>query len=100
MAKTLKQLLQTERPEIVAQAKERAEDILLEIHLAELRQRMNMTQSEMAALLGVKQPTVSEMEKPGKDLKLSSLKKYAEASGCKLKLAFDLPDGTTYTFTV
>ncbi|MED5830292.1 helix-turn-helix domain-containing protein, partial [Enterobacter hormaechei] len=70
------------------------------IHLAELRDRMNLTQGEIAASLGVRQPTVSEMEKPGRDLKLSSIKRYVEASGGKLRLDVELPDGTHYGFAV
>jgi len=74
--------------------------MLLNIHLAELRERMNLTQGDIASVLGIKQPTVSDMEKPGRDLKLSSLKRYVEASGGKLRLDVELPDGTHYGFTV
>ena len=44
MARTLEQMLKNEKPEIVDKAKKEAEDILLNIHLAELRVRMNLTQ--------------------------------------------------------
>ncbi|MBA1889752.1 helix-turn-helix transcriptional regulator, partial [Escherichia coli] len=81
MARTLDQMLATEKPEVVAKAQKAATEMLLNIHLAELRDRMNLTQGEIAASLGVRQPTVSEMEKPGRDLKLSSIKRYVEASG-------------------
>ncbi|HFG0101958.1 TPA: XRE family transcriptional regulator, partial [Escherichia coli] len=94
MARTLDQMLATEKPEVVAKAQKAATEMLLNIHLAELRDRMNLTQGEIAASLGVRQPTVSEMEKPGRDLKLSSIKRYVEASGGKLRLDVELPDGT------
>lgn len=100
MARTLDQMLATEKPEIVAKAQKAATEMLLNIHLAELRDRMNLTQGEIAASLGVRQPTVSEMEKPGRDLKLSSIKRYVEASGGKLRLDVELPDGTHYGFAV
>lgn len=61
---------------------------------------MNLTQGDIAASLGIKQPTVSDMEKPGRDLKLSSLKRYVEASGGKLRLDVELPDGSHYGFSV
>lgn len=99
MARTLDQMLATEKPEVVAKAQKAATEMLLNIHLAELRDRMNLTQ-EIAASLGVRQPTVSEMEKPGRDLKLSSIKRYVEASGGKLRLDVELPDGTHYGFAV
>lgn len=100
MARTLDQMLATEKPEVVAKAQKAATEMLLNIHLAELRDRMNLTQGEIAASLGVRQPTVSEMEKPGRDLKLSSIKRYVEASGGKLRLDVELPDGTHYGFSV
>ena len=100
MARTLDQMLATEKPEVVAKAQKAATEMLLKIHLAELRDRMNLTQGEIAASLGVRQPTVSEMEKPGRDLKLSSIKRYVEASGGKLRLDVELPDGTHYGFAV
>src|SRR5690554_6764153 len=100
MARTLKQILATEKPEVVANARKAAAEILLDIHLAELREKMNLTQTELAKELGVKQPTVSDMEKPGRDLRLSSLKRYVEASGGKLRLDIEIPDGTHYGFSV
>lgn len=100
MARTLDQMLANEKPEVVAKAQKAAAEMLLNIHLAELRERMNLTQGDIAASLGIKQPTVSDMEKPGRDLKLSSLKRYVEAAGGKLRLDVELPDGTHYGFSV
>jgi DNA-binding XRE family transcriptional regulator len=100
MARTLEQILTTEKPEVVANAKKAAAEMLLDIHLAELRERMNLTQNELAQAIGVKQPTISDMEKPGRDLRLSSLKRYVEASGGKLRLDIELPDGSHYGFNV
>lgn len=100
MARTLEQILTNEKPEVVAQAKAVASDVLLNIHLAELRERLALTQVDLASSLGIKQPTVSDMEQPGRDLKLSSLKRYIEASGCKLRLDIELPDGSHYNIAV
>lgn len=98
MAKTLEQLIAKQKPSVVAKAKERAAEIMLDIHLGELRERAKKTQGEMALSLGVKQPTVSDMEKPGHDIKLSSLKRYVEAVGGKLRIEVELPDGSNYGF--
>lgn len=100
MARTLDQLLMREPPEVVANAQQAASEMLLSIHLAELREHMQLTQGDLAAALGVTQPTVSDMEQPGHDLKLSSLKRYVEASGGKLRLDVELPDGAHYGFAV
>ena len=100
MARTLDQILAAEKPEVIAKAQIKAEEMLLNIHLAELRERVQKTQGEIAQVLGIKQPTVAEMEKPGRDLRLSSLKRYIEATGGKLRLDVELPDGTHYGFAV
>lgn len=100
MARTLEQILAAEKPEVVAEAREKAAEMLLNIHLAELRELVQKTQVEMAQTLGIKQPTVAEMEKRGRDLKLSSLKRYVEATGGKLRLDVELPNGTHYGFSV
>ena len=98
MARTLEQILANEKPAVVTKARQTASEMLLNIHLAELRERVNLTQGELANTLGITQPTVSDMEKPGRDLKLSSLKRYVEAAGGKLRLDIELPDGSHYGF--
>ena len=100
MARTLDQILETEKPEVVANARAKAEAILLNIHLGEIRSLMEKTQTDMAEALGVKQPTVAGMEKAGKDLKLSSLKRYIEAGGGKARLDIELPDGKHHGFVL
>jgi len=100
MGRTLDQILTSEKPEVVAKAQTAATEMLLNIHLSELRVRAQKTQDEIADSLGVKQPTVAGMEKPGHDLKLSSLKRYIEAVGGKLRLDVELPDGSHYGFSV
>lgn len=100
MARTLEQILATEKPEVVRKAQKTATEMLLNIHLAELRERMNLTQTDMAKVLNIKQPTVSDMEQAGRDLKLSSLKRYVEALGGKLNIDIELPDGTHFGFSV
>lgn len=54
----------------------------------------------MAEALGVRQPTVAGMEKSGRDIKLSTLKRYIEATGGKLPLDIELPDGSHFGFRV
>lgn len=100
MGRTLEQLLADEKPAVVAKAEKIATETLLNIHLAELREKVDKTQVEMAKSLGVKQPTVAEMEKPGRDVKLSTLKRYVEAAGGKLRVDVELPDGSHYGFVL
>ncbi|AST69899.1 transcriptional regulator [Kosakonia cowanii] len=100
MSKTLEQLIAGQTPEVVAKAQTLAQEMLLNIHLAELRERMQKTQNEMAQELGLKQPTVAVMEKQGRDIKLSTLKRYVEATGSKLRIDIELPDGSHYGFAL
>ena len=100
MARTLQEIIATEKPEVVEKAKAMASEILLNIHLAELREKVALTQKELAGVMGVKQPTIAGMEKNGQDIKLSSLKKYIEATGGKLNIDVEMADGSHFGFSV
>ena len=100
MARTLENLLAAQKPHVVRAAREKADEMLLNIHLAELRQRVQLTQDDIARALSIKQPSVAGMEKAGRDIKLSSLKRYVEAAGGRLRIDVELPDGTHFAFLV
>ncbi|WP_200550517.1 helix-turn-helix domain-containing protein [Kosakonia sp. LAM2021] len=100
MSKTLEQLIAEQKADVVTAAQSLAQEMLLNIHLAELRERVQKTQIEMAQELGLKQPTVAVMEKQGRDIKLSTLKRYVEATGSKLCIDIELPDGSHYGFAL
>lgn len=100
MARTLDKLISDQKPERVKNARKKAEDMVLGIHLAQLRERMKVTQEDMAKTLGVKQPTIAGMERKGKDVKLSTLKRYVEGAGGKLTVDVELPDGSHYGFNL
>ncbi len=100
MAKTLEELLEKQDPELIKRARERADKIRLDLRLADLRAYVRKTQNEMAQALGIRQSTLSSIEKPGRDLKLSSLKRYVEAAGGKLRIDVEFPDGNHFGFPV
>ncbi|MFC7091839.1 helix-turn-helix domain-containing protein [Halomonas salifodinae] len=100
MAHKLTDLLANEKPELVAAAQAKADDMLLELRLSELRQQVDMTQAQLAAAMGVKQPTIAGLERAGQDLRLSSLKRYVEAIGGRVRLDVELPDGSHHGFPV
>lgn len=93
MAKPLNELLKKVRPDIVQAAEKRAAQEILDIRLSMLREQLELSQVEMAARLGISQPSVANLEKRGQEIKLSSLKRYVEAMGGKLALDIELPDG-------
>jgi len=100
MARSLQEIMLTEKPTVVVEAKAMASEILLNINLAELRKKLSLTQKEIAGSMRVKQPTISGMEKNGQDIKLSSLKKYIEATGGKLNIDIEMSDGSHFGFSV
>lgn len=100
MARKLEDLLAREKPEIVEAAQEKADATLLDLRLAELRKILDKTQGEVAHAMGVKQPTVANFEKKGKDLRLSSIKRYVEAAGGRVRIDIELPDGNHHGFPI
>lgn len=93
MAKPLSVLMKQLNPEVVEAAKVRAEQKVLEFRLAQLREQLELSQSDLAKVLGISQPSVANLEKRGAEIKLASLKRYVEAMGGKLSLDIELPDG-------
>lgn len=100
MTRTLKELLAEEKPEIVGSARQEADNILMDIHLAEIRCLAEKTQTELAIAMGVKQPTIAKMEREGQDVRLSSLKRYIESLGGRMRIDVELPDGSHHGFSV
>lgn len=58
--------------------------------LVALRVERELTQTELADRLGVKQPVIAKLEgEAGKDIKLSTLLKVAAALGARVKIDFE-----------
>ncbi|MEO5349782.1 MAG: helix-turn-helix domain-containing protein [Magnetococcus sp. YQC-3] len=54
--------------------------------LAELRKAANLTQEQVAERMGVQKHTVSKLENNKNSPTIATLKRYAEALGCTLKI--------------
>ena len=59
--------------------------------LQDLRKAKELTQTNLAETLGIRQATVAQMEKRS-DLMLSTLRSYVEAMGGSLSLMVEFPD--------
>lgn len=59
--------------------------------LKDLRQAVEKTQEDLAAVLGVGQDTISRLEQRS-DMLLSTLKRYVEGMGGKLQLIAEFPN--------
>ena len=70
----------------------RKKELLEEIPLQELRQARSLSQEDLAAVLKVKQSTVSKMERET-DMYLSTLRRFIRAMGGTLDLVARFPEG-------
>jgi len=76
----------------VARAEARAKEMMAEMLLAEIRRLTGQTQEDVAAKLGIKQPTLSRLESQD-DMQISTLRRLIEALGGKLEIVAHLPKG-------
>ena len=59
--------------------------------LKEIRRALNLTQSAVAADMGVAQATIAQLERRD-DWLLSTIRRYVEAAGGRLTVTVELPD--------
>lgn len=88
MYRSLDEILLAENPEVVARAKAKAEEILLNIRLAEVLELLEKEQTQKTNSLKVFQPGFID------------LKKQIEAIGGKVKLNIELPNGKHKIFAL
>ncbi len=91
MAKSFKLLKEKMSPESLARAQNKARDLLGEIALQDLRKSLHLTQEQIAAILDMKQATISRLESQD-DMYISTLNSYITALGGRLKLIASFPD--------
>ncbi len=91
MTKKWSELRASMTPQQQARSAARAEGMLVELHLAELRQARARTQVEVAQIMNTQQAAVSKLERR-EDMYLSTLREYIEALGGQLKLVASFPD--------
>jgi len=65
---------------------------LAEMLLAEVRRMVGLTQEDVAGVLGIKQPTLSQLESQD-DMQVSTLRRIVEALGGELEIVATLPSG-------
>jgi transcriptional regulator with XRE-family HTH domain len=70
----------------------RRDEILADITLRELRQAFHLTQQQLAETLKVNQAAISKMESQS-DMYISTLRRFLEAMGGKLKIVAEFADG-------
>ncbi len=79
-------------PAAQSRAAARAEAMMVEMQLQELRKSRNVTQVDLANTMQVEQASISKLEKR-EDMYVSTLREYVKALGGELKLVAAFPDG-------
>ena len=77
----------------LVRSKARADVLLAEMPLNELRQARGLSQKVLADILHVQQPSIAKLEKRT-DMYLSTLRSHIEAMGGVLELVAHFPDGS------
>ena len=94
MAKSFDDLVKrTTTKKTRAKAARRAQELLGELLLSEVRQLAGKSQQEVAEMLGMKQPSLSKLEKQG-NMQVSTLRKIVKALGGELEVLARFPKGT------
>jgi len=73
-------------------AARRTKELLGELLLSELRQLAGKSQQQLAAALGIKQPSLSKLENQD-DMQVSTLRRIVEALGGELEVIAKFPKG-------
>lgn len=73
----------------------RTRELLAEMLLSEARQNVGLSQSEVAKSLGIKQPSLSKLEKQS-DMQLSTLGRIVKALGGELEVVARFPRGAVH----
>jgi transcriptional regulator with XRE-family HTH domain len=94
MAKTFDELVKrTTTKKTRARAARRTQELLAELLLSEVRQLAGKSQRQVAEALGIKQPSLSKLEKQS-DMQISTLQKIVKALGGELEVLAKFPKGT------
>jgi transcriptional regulator with XRE-family HTH domain len=93
MARPFDELVQrTMSKQRQAKVAARAKELVTEYLLGEIRELMGKSQSEIAKKLGIKQPSLSKLEKQT-DIQISTLQRIVEALGGTLEVTAQFPNG-------
>ena len=94
MAKSFNELVKkTTSKKTRDRAAVRAKELMGELLLSELRKLTGKTQHQVAETLGIKQPSLSKLEKQ-EDMQISTLRNLVQALGGELEVTAKFPRGT------
>ena len=92
MAKKFADLRAKMTPDAQARSNVKAQEMLAEMPLSELRQARGLSQKVLAEVLHVQQPSIAKLERRT-DMYLSTLRSHIKAMGGELEIVARFPDG-------
>ena len=92
MAKNFNMLIEKMSPESRERAEAKAQKMLSEMPLRELRRARGLSQEVLATASNIKQPSVAKLEKRT-DMYISTLRSHIQAMGGELEIIARFPDG-------
>ena len=95
MAKNFKKLQAKMSPESRARSEAKAQKMIEEMALDELRAARELTQEHLSKILGVRQAAVSKLERRA-DMYISTLSDFIKAMRGKLEIRAIFPDGDIF----
>jgi DNA-binding transcriptional regulator YiaG len=93
MARNFRELEAKMSPGSRARSDAKAQKMIADMALDELREAREMTQVHLAKILGVNQAAVSKLERRA-DMYVSTLQSFVKAMGGELKITARFPEGT------
>ena len=92
MARDFSILVSKMSPESRERAEEKAQKMMADMPLSELRRARGLSQEVLASALNIKQPSVAKIEKRT-DMYISTLRSHIQAMGGELEIIARFPDG-------
>jgi transcriptional regulator with XRE-family HTH domain len=92
MGKNFKELQAKMSPKSRSRSEAKAERMIREMALDELREARQLTQQQLAKQLNIRQPAIAKMERRA-DMYLSTLRSVIKAMGGELDIRAVFPDG-------
>ena len=92
MARAFRDLVKNMPASRQKKIRQRTQKLLHDITLQELRQALELTQTELAETLDINQAAVSKMENQS-DMYISTLRRFVEAMGGSLEIIAKFPGG-------
>jgi transcriptional regulator with XRE-family HTH domain len=79
-------------PKQLAESEAQSRVMMAEMLLAEIRKSVGLTQEDLAAAIGIQQPSLSKLENQD-DMQISTLRRLIEGLGGSLEIIAHLPKG-------